>query len=156
MLNTLMSLASMALPGIVTPPRGAPGRPASFTIRIPENHPRAEQLVKLFKFLETRVVMPSGIELSRPGPLRDPVAEFLDMLRDVVDDKDSFDQAMEQLVNSTRKESLESYGLRMGDAGVMATLLEGPLINGFLGKREEEQGTKAWVEKAVRKLRDRG
>ena len=81
-LHEMLKFASEMLPGIVKPRHNGPGQNPSFTVRIPENHPKAEALVKLFKFLETRVVMPSGIQIQRPAPVTDPVGEFLSMLRE--------------------------------------------------------------------------
>jgi hypothetical protein len=154
-LHSMLKFASQMLPGIVTPQRAGPGQHDAFTIRIPENHPKADQLVRLFKFLETRVVMPSGIELKRPSPVQNPVGEFLSMLRDVVEDKESFDQALDTVMNGKRKDRLSALGLHMQQPQILASLLEAPLADGFMGDRVEHQETKKWALRAARKLRDR-
>ena len=149
-----MDLAASALPGIVIPSKEAPAG-AGFTISIPASHPKADKLVKLFQFLETRVVMPSGIEIKRPSPLSDPVTEFLGMLREVVDDKPSFDRALSQLADKQKKNSLGAMGLAMQNPQVLAALLEAPLAQGFMGDRVEHQENKKWALNMANKLRDR-
>lgn len=156
MFDKLMQLVAAGLPGIVQ--SVAPTRthePCQFTVRIPADHPKADRLVKLFKFLETRVVMPSGIEIKRSAPVRDPATEFLDMLRDVVDDKESFDQALNQVTSETRQDGLETMGLILQQPKALAAMLEAPLAQGFMGDRVEHQDHKKWALKAARKLRDR-
>lgn len=155
MLDLLMRFASSQIPGILQPVAAGQGKPESFKIRIPADHPKANELVKLFKFLETRVVTPSGIEISRKAPLADPVAEFLSMLRDVVEDKESFDQALEQVTQGSRKNDLAAMGMAFERPQVLAALIEAPLAQGFMGDRVEHQDHKKWALKFARKLRDR-
>jgi len=154
MLDALMKLASIGLPGIVQPARPR-AEPASFTIKIPANHPKADQLVRLFKFLETHVVMPSGIEINRQAPVSDPVGEFVGMLRDVVDDRESFDQALAQVTGANEEDEFAALGLSLRKPQVLATLVEASLAGGYLGDRVEHRDDKKWALNMAKKLRGR-
>ena len=58
-------------------------------------------------------------------------------------------------MHGKRRDRLSSLGLHIQQPKVLASLLEAPLADGFMGDRVEDQDTKKWALRAARKLRDR-
>ncbi len=77
------------------------------------------------------------------------------MLRDRVDDKESFDQAPTRVTSIRKDNELTTMGLILKQPKVLTTAIEASLAKGFLGDRVEHKDPKGWALKAARKLRDR-
>jgi hypothetical protein len=123
--------------------------PEPVEIRIPKDHPRAEQLVALFYTLTTGAKTPSGIFVSGGGVSDEAVRIFLNALRKVLaEDGLDLDVVMAPL--------LEKPDLSPSDLMAVATsALSAPLAQGLGGDRVKHQGPDARVLRAIRTLRDR-